>query len=85
MFNIKELASLLETKIKESSRVFIVGHNFPDFDSIGSAIGLHTLVESYNKRAFIVVDDQEDKIEPGTKKLSMKTKMNLILLIEQLF
>ena len=74
MFNIKELASLLETKIKESSRVFIVGHNFPDFDSIGSAIGLHTLVESYNKRAFIVVDDQEDKIESGVKRIIDENK-----------
>lgn len=74
MINIKELAILLEKKIKESSRVFIVGHNSPDFDSIGSCIGLHTLVESYQKRAFIVVNDQEDKIEPGTKKIIDENK-----------
>ena len=65
----KELRVKLENDIKKSSRVFIIGHNSPDFDSIGSAIGLAVLVESLGKKAFIIVNDEEFKIEPGVKKI----------------
>ena len=66
---IKELRSTLEDEIKKSSKVFIVGHNSPDFDAIGSAIGLSVFVESQGKKAFIIVDDEVSKIEPGVKKI----------------
>lgn len=67
--NIKEFQGQLETEIKKSSKVFIVGHNQPDFDSIGSAIGLYTLATHFGKKAYIVVDDDELTLEPGVKKI----------------
>lgn len=66
---IKDLGSKLETEIRKCSNLFIVGHNSPDFDAIGSSIGLFALAESLGKKAFIIVDDEDSKIEPGVKKI----------------
>lgn len=65
----KDMATSLEDEIKRSSKVFIVGHNNPDLDSIGSAIGIQHLATSYGKKAYIIVGDDERKIDPGAKKL----------------
>ena len=74
--NIKELRMKLENEIKKSSRVFIVGHNSPDFDAIGSAIGLSVLAQSFGKKAYIIIDDEPSKIEPGVKKIIDENRPN---------
>lgn len=61
--DIKKLREILETAIKNSSNVFIVGHNNVDLDSIGSSMGLARLVKEYNKEAYIIVDDLEYNIQ----------------------
>ncbi len=66
---LKQLKEQLEYEIKRSSKVFIVGHNSPDFDSIGAAVGINSLVTHYGKKAFIIIDDDEMQIEPGVKRL----------------
>ena len=65
----KNLKETLELEIKKSSNVFIVGHNSPDFDSIGSAIGLYRIVYELGKKAYIIVDDNELMIESGVKRV----------------
>ena len=47
----KNFKNLLESEIKKSSNVFIIGHNGPDFDSIGACIGLAVLAEHFHKDA----------------------------------
>ena len=74
MNTIKELSSSLEQEIKKSSDIFIIGHNGPDFDSIGSAIGLYNMANHYNKKAYIVVDDEDSKLEAGVKAIIDETK-----------
>lgn len=78
--SLKELSNSLEDEIKRSSNVFIVGHNSPDLDAIGSSIGLYHLAHSYGKKAYIIVDDEEAKIEPGAKKVidEVKSKYKII-------
>ena len=66
---IKYLKDIMETILFESSKVFIVGHNDPDFDSIGSAIGLQSLCTHLGKEAYIIVDDCDINLEPGVKKI----------------
>lgn len=66
---IRRLKEMLESEIKKCSNVFIVGHNSPDFDSIGSCIGLYAFATHYGKKAYIIVDDNELKIEPGVKRI----------------
>ena len=65
----KKLKETIELEVKKSSNVFIVGHNSPDFDSIGSAIGLYRIVYELGKKAYIIVDDNEVMIEPGVKRV----------------
>jgi len=67
--NLKEFKEALENEIINSSKVFIIGHNGPDFDSIGSAVGLYAIVTHFHKKAYIIVNEADDKIEPGVKKI----------------
>ena len=69
MNTLKELKNKLEAEIKKSSHVFIIGHNEPDLDAIGSAIGLCTLANFYKKPASIIVNDEPSKIDSSTKKV----------------
>ena len=55
---LKGLRYILDNKMKDADSVFITGHNGPDFDSIGSCIGLYTLVTQLGKKAYIIVDDE---------------------------
>lgn len=71
---IKNLKETLELEISKSSNVFIIGHNSPDFDSIGSCIGLSKIVENFNKKAFVIVNDDVTTLEPGVKKIIDETK-----------
>ena len=71
---LKCLRDTLESEIKKSSNVFLVGHNSPDFDSIGSCIGLYTIAEQLGKKVYIIVDDEESKIEPGVKRIIDENK-----------
>ncbi len=67
--NLKEFRIQLESELKKCSNVFIIGHNQPDFDSIGSAIGLYTLASHFGKKAYIIVNDEELSIESGVKRV----------------
>ena len=67
--DVKQLKETIELEVKKSSNVFIVGHNSPDFDSIGSCIGLYSIVYNLGKKAYIVVDDDENTLNSGIKRL----------------
>ncbi len=70
--------------IKSSDKVFIVGHNEPDFDAIGSAIGIRAIAKHFNKEAYIIVDDDALSLEPGVKKIidNYRDKYNIITLAD---
>lgn len=78
----KDLKISLLRNIRVSSKVFIIGHNDPDFDSISSAIAVATLCRFLGKESYIIVDDMDENIEPGVKKIidSNKDKYNMIKL-----
>lgn len=66
---IKCIKDLLKAITELGDKVFIVGHNNADLDSLASAIGLQTLCEFLGKEAYIVLDESETTIEPIVKKL----------------
>ena len=68
--------------IVSSSKIFIVGHNEPDFDSLSSAIGIQSLCTFLGREAYIIVNDQDTELEPSVKKIieSSKEKYNIIKL-----
>ena len=67
--NLDKLKEYINNNLKQTSKVFIVGHNRADLDSLGSSIGLYTLAKSLGKDAYIIVDDDITKMESGTRKL----------------
>ena len=75
---VKDLRCVLDNSIKKSSNVFIVGHNEPDFDAIGSAIGLQVYAKNIGKKAYIVVEDTD--LEPGVKKI-IEEKFNCTIIV----
>lgn len=78
--NYKALKNKIESEIKKASQVFIIGHNYPDFDSIASAIGICALIKHFDKKAYIIVNDDSERLEPGVKKIidESKFKFNII-------
>lgn len=82
--SLKKFKEQLENAILNSSEVFIVGHNEPDFDSIASCIGLQTLSKSLDKKAYIIINDDPVTIEPGVKKIISEThdEYNIITMSE---
>lgn len=72
---IKGFKSVLEKSIQDASQVFVVAHNNPDLDAIGSAIGLYLLVKNkFKKDCYIIVNDPSEKLEAGVKKVMDKEK-----------
>lgn len=67
--DIKNIKELLKIIIDYPNKIFIVGHNQCDLDSLASAIGLQTLCEKLGKEAYIVLDEPEETMEPIVKKV----------------
>ena len=53
--DIKNMKDTVEQSIRKSSNVFLIGHNSPDFDSIGSCLGLSEIATAYKKDSFIII------------------------------
>lgn len=47
--------------VKDSSNIFIMGHNNPDIDCFGAAIGLFRVTKSLDKKAYIINDNLKSK------------------------
>ena len=66
---VKNLRELYE-KIKSiDSKIFIVGHKEPDFDSIASALGMQTLCTQLGKESYVIIDEPDIILEPGVKRI----------------
>ena len=80
---IKELKEILELNIKNSSNVFVVGHNNVDLDSIGSSIGLARLVKEYNKDVYIIVDDLRYNIQSSIISVMNSVKDDYVFITKE--
>ncbi|MCR5636747.1 MAG: DHH family phosphoesterase [Clostridiales bacterium] len=67
-------AAAISEKIKESDRVFIMGHNFSDLDCIGAAAGLYAIVNKMGKKACIVVKAAQSPALPLISSLEKTVK-----------
>ena len=59
----------LDKLFSENDTVFIVPHNRPDMDALGSAIGMSLICKKNKKKSYIIIDDDLDKIEAATRKV----------------
>ncbi|USK33888.1 DHH family phosphoesterase [Bacillus sp. F19] len=60
--------------ISESDKVIIMGHKYPDMDSIGSAIGILKVAQVNEKEGFIVLDQNE--IDIGVQRLIQEVRQH---------
>lgn len=76
--------------IDQSSNVIIMGHRVGDMDSLGSSIGLYSMVKSRGKKAYIVLNsvnyalknlvDRMEKEDPSYKEALITTEQALRLI-----
>lgn len=65
--NIKKFRKDLEQIITTSKNIYIVGHNEPDFDAIGSAIGIAKICQILKKEPYIVIKEDNARLQPKVK------------------
>jgi c-di-AMP phosphodiesterase-like protein len=56
------ISHALRDLIKESDKIFIMGHANPDMDSVGSSIGVLKAIHENKKEGFIVLDQSQKTI-----------------------
>lgn len=54
------LREIMETK----DEVMIMGHRFPDVDSLGAALGIYRLAKTLNKKAHVVINEATISVRP---------------------
>ena len=62
MFNLEEL-------IQSSKEIYIIGHNDPDHDAIGAALGIVELCHVLNKKSKIIMNEDKFTLQPSVKLL----------------
>ena len=68
------ISDALQQLINESDKVIIMGHKFPDMDSLGASIGIHKITQLNQTNGFIVLD--QESIDQGALKLVQEVKTN---------
>lgn len=71
----RQTAANISTLIKKYKKVIIVGHKFSDYDSVGSAMGLHFFAQANGINAYVAVDEKTTLAEPLVA-LSVKNGFN---------
>jgi len=63
------MANALERLIEDSDKVIIQGHSNTDADSLGAALGIYRMAKSFNRDAYIVLEDVNVTIKEILEKL----------------
>ena len=58
--------------IETNEKVIIMGHKYPDMDLLGAAMGLAKITDAYDKKPYIVIDENN----ANTESLFSKTKLD---------
>ena len=77
------IAHALEGLIKESSKVFIMGHSNADMDAIGASMGIYRLAKTLEKDAQIVLSPKGDNLTAFLKELKSDSQYDDILIEPQ--
>lgn len=72
----KCIKGVLDRLLEVDDSVFIVPHIRPDFDALGASIGMALICKKNNKKCYIVIDDDYEKLEAETKKVLDSVKGN---------
>jgi c-di-AMP phosphodiesterase-like protein len=69
----KQIFDSLTAEIKNHDKVIIMGHKNMDYDSLGSALGLYEIVESFDKEVTIYLDYEPEVLFNKALVEKMKT------------
>ncbi len=58
------IANTLNQIIKDSSEVYVMGHNYSDYDSLGSALGICAAIRANDKPHKIIIDLNKTSSQP---------------------
>lgn len=74
----------LVKNIANASQIFIVGHNTPDYDVIGSALGIAAIARELDTKPYIIINDLTQDLDSGVAKIieTSKSKYHFINLEE---
>ena len=53
------IASAFADHVTASDAVFVMGHCFSDLDSVGSAMGVYSIVKAFGKDCYVIVDKEK--------------------------
>ncbi len=62
-FDISNFEVDLKNAIKKATNIIITPHVYPDFDAIGSALGIATLCNHYGGKPYILINDNLDNLD----------------------
>ena len=64
--------------IKSSDNVFITGHKNLDLDAIGACVGISAICNGFNKKSYIIVDDEQHELGVAKILLEIKNTKSII-------
>jgi c-di-AMP phosphodiesterase-like protein len=70
------ISHALRDLMRESDKVIIMGHRFPDMDSIGAAIGVLKAVQVVGKEGYIVLEGVNPSIEKVMETIALDEKLH---------
>ncbi len=73
------IAKTVSEIISDSDNVLIMGHRFSDFDSFGSAVGMHCIAGHFGKNAKIVLSRESTLALPLVEKVCSEKGEDIIL------
>lgn len=74
MKTIKELKDVLREKIPLANDVLIVPHNSPDFDALGSSVGLVNICKKLGKNSYILINDRHETMSSSVNEMISEIK-----------
>lgn len=78
------LFNKLNEIINEYDNFIIMGHKNPDLDSLGSSLGLCEVIESFDKKAYIFLNDQHlENYNNNINQSFKKMKKNIVCINEK--
>lgn len=72
MINTNHIKEELDILFKRNDKVFIVPHVRPDYDALGSALGMALICKENNKECFIVIDENVNELDNEIRKIIKK-------------
>lgn len=73
----RQIANTIAAMIKNTSSVFVMGHDYPDMDAIGASVGIRRIAEMNNQMCYIIID--ESRINDDAERLLAELRKDEVI------